>query len=58
MRRLVFKLLVKSLSSTKELLVKLLTLSVTEDKGTPGVGVKSIDIRKKVKGEGIYLGNN
>ena len=46
---------VKAFGSTKELLAKLQFLSPREDRGIPGVGVKSIDIRRKVNCESIYL---
>ena len=57
MRRLFDKLEVKCFSSTKELLLILLDLSIKEDEGIFDVGVKSVDIRRNTEGEGIHLVN-
>ena len=46
---------VKSPSSTRELHLKLLVLSTGEGGGIPGVGVKSVDIRRNTGGEGGHL---
>ena len=41
----------KSFGSTKELLPKLIELRIEEESGTPGVRVKSVDIRRNTSGE-------
>ncbi len=41
-----------------DLRFKLAFLSVGEENGIPGVGVKSIEIRKNTEGEGSFLANN
>ena len=46
---------VKALSSTQELLSKLLGLSFGEDSGIPSVEVKFVDIRRNAGGESGYL---
>ncbi len=51
-------MVVKSLGSTEELQPKLFPLSVGEDSGIPGVGVKSVDIWRNISGEGDYLAHN
>ncbi len=48
-------MLVKSYGSTIELLTKLLGLSVREGRRIPGVGVESVDIRRKTKSVSICL---
>ncbi len=40
---------------TLDLRFKLVVLSAEEGSGIPGVGVKSIDIRKNTEGEGSFL---
>ena len=55
MCRLINKLDVKSQSSTLELHLKLLILSIGEDNGIPSVEVIFVDIRRNIKGEGNYL---
>jgi hypothetical protein len=46
---------VKALGSTEELHLKLPDWSSGEGSGIPGVGVKSVDIRRNTGGEGGYL---
>ena len=58
MRRREDKLVVKSLSLTEELQLKLLFLSVGEESGIPSVAVKCVDIRRNTGGEGDFLDNN
>ena len=49
---------VKSHGSTVELPSKLPNWSAREDSGIPGVGVKSVDIRRNISGEGGHLAQN
>jgi hypothetical protein len=49
---------VKSSGLIGELLFKLLGLSVREENGTPGVRVKSVEIRRNTVGEGDSLDHN
>ncbi len=49
---------VKSTGSTRELHLKLFTLSVGEVIGIPSVAVKCVDIRKNTSGEGGLLDDN
>ncbi len=58
MRRLKYKLVVKSLVSTEELQPKLFSLSVGEESGIPSVAVKCVDIRRNTSGEGDFLDDN
>ena len=58
MRRREIKLVVKSLGSTEELLLKLLVLSAGGESGIPSVAVKCVDIRKNTGGEGDFLDSN
>ena len=58
MRRRDNKLVVKSLGLTEELQLKLLFLSVGEERGIPSVAVKCVDIRRNTGGEGDFLDNN
>ena len=58
MRRRESKLVVKSLSSTEELQLKLLFLSAGEESGIPSVAVECVDIRKNTGGEGDLLDCN
>ncbi len=46
---------VKFHSLTVELLPRLLSLSIGEGNGIPGVAVKCVDIRKNTGGEGDFL---
>jgi hypothetical protein len=46
---------VKALGSTQEVLLILLSLSMGEDSGIPGVVVKYVDIRRNIGGEGGCL---
>ena len=46
----------KSFGSTEEVLAKLPNLGALWEAGTPGGGVKSVDIRRNTKGEGTPLG--
>ena len=55
MCRWLIKLEVKAPSSTRELLLKLVGLSVGEVSGIPSVAVECIDIRKNIRGEGDLL---
>ena len=55
MRRLLCKLIVKSLGLTQELLLILHNLSVGEDSGILGVEVKFVDIKRNTGGESDYL---
>ena len=55
MRRRLNKSGVKSYGSTVKLRSKLFDSSLEEEGGIPGVGVKSIDIRKNTGGEGGLL---
>ena len=55
MRRLSDKSGVKSLGSTGELRLILSDSSPGEGGGIPGVGVKSVDIRRNTGGEGGHL---
>ncbi len=48
----------KSFGLIEELLFKLLGLSVREENGTPGVRVKSVEIRRNTIGEGDSLEHN
>ncbi len=48
----------KSLGLTKEVHLKPLILSATEESGIPSVEVKFIDIGKNTSGEGDSLGRN
>ena len=48
----------KSHGSTVELHLKLLCSSTGGDGGIPGVGVKSVDIRRNTGGEGGHLDSN
>ncbi len=48
----------KSTGLTEELPSILTCLSVGEGGGIPGVGVKSVDIRKNTGGEGGHLDEN
>ncbi len=45
----------KAPGSTREVLLKLVGLSVGEDSRIPGVVVKYVDIRRNTGGEGGYL---
>ncbi len=45
----------KSPGLTRKLHSKLIRLSTGEGNGIPGVGVKSVDIRKNTGGEGGFL---
>ena len=47
---------VKSHGSTVEVHLKPFILSTVEGDGIPGVGVKSVDIRRNTSGEGDLLG--
>ncbi len=58
MRRREVKLVVKSLGLTEELQLKLIFLSVGEERGIPSVAVKCVDIRRNTSGEGDFLDNN
>ena len=58
MRRRELKLVVKSLSSTKEWQLKLGFLSAGEESGIPSVAVKCVDIRRNTSGEGDLLDCN
>ena len=49
---------VKSSDLIGELLFKLVSLSVREENGTPGVRVKSVEIRRNTIGEGDSLDHN
>ncbi len=49
---------VKSLGSNEELQLRLFTLSVGEESGSPGVAVKCVDIRRNTGGEGDFLDDN
>ncbi len=49
---------VKSTGSTRELHLKLFTVSVVEVIGIPCVAVKCVDIRKNTSGEGGLLDDN
>ena len=49
---------VKALGLTEEVRPKLLGLSTGEGGGVPGVGVKSVDIRRNTSGEGGHLDDN
>ncbi len=55
MRRWFVKSGVKSSGSTREMLLILTDLSVVEDSGIPGVGVKCVDSGRNIGGEGGYL---
>ncbi len=57
-RRREFKLEVKGMGSTHELLSKLYFLSEVEAGGIPSVAVKCGDIRRNTSGEGGLLGFN
>ena len=46
---------VKALGLTQEVHWKLADLNTGEGSGIPGVGVKSVDIRRNTGGEGGYL---
>jgi hypothetical protein len=46
---------VKAHGSTVEVHLKLADLSTGEGSGIPGVGVKSVDIRRNTGGEGDFL---
>ena len=48
----------KSLGSTENLLMILLSLSAEEGSGIPGVAVKCVDIRKNTSSEGGFLVRN
>ena len=48
----------KALGLTGELHLILPDLSVGEGGGIPGVGVKSVDIRRNTSGEGGHLDDN
>ena len=48
----------KSHGSTVELPLKLQSLNPGEGGGIPGVGVKSVDIRRNTGGEGGHLDDN
>ena len=48
----------KSLGSTEELQLKLLSLSTGEESGIPSVAVKCVDIRRNTSGEGDFLDRN
>ena len=50
--------MVKSCGLTVSLLLILLSLSVEEGSGIPGVAVKCVDIRKNTGSEGGFLGLN
>ncbi len=56
MRRRFGKSEVKSMGLTRELLLKLSDLSEVEVGGIPGVGVKSVDIRRNTNSVGRLLG--
>ena len=58
MRRRVYKLVVKSLGLTEELLLKLYILSTGGESGIPSVAVKCVDIRRNTSGEGDFLDSN
>ena len=58
MRRLKCKSVVKSYSSTVELPLILLFLSIVEVGGMCSVAVKCVDIRKNTSGEGGFLDCN
>ncbi len=58
MSRRVYKLVVKSLGLTEELLLKLYILSTGGESGIPSVAVKCVDIRKNTGGEGGFLDRN
>ena len=49
---------VKFYGSTVESHLILQCLSVAEESGIPGVGVKSVDIGRNTDGEGSFLGYN
>ena len=49
---------VKYRGSTSGLHLKLLSLSVGEESGIPGVAVKCVDIRRNTGGEGGFLDYN
>ena len=49
--------MVKSQGSTLDKLKKLADWKTEGDAGTPGVGVKSVDIGWNTKGEGRHLGS-
>ena len=55
MRRREYKLVVKYLSLTEELQLKLYFLSTGEVSGIPSVAVKCVDIRRNTSGEGDLL---
>ena len=55
MRRLPGKLGVKSLGLTQELHLILPGLNMREGDGIFGVGVKSVDIKRNVRGESDHL---
>jgi hypothetical protein len=46
---------VKALGLTEELHLKLFNLSTGGENGIPGVGVKSVDIGRNTRGEGVFL---
>ena len=48
----------KSPGSTRELHLKLQSLSAGEGGGIPGVEVKFVDIRRNISGEGGHLDGN
>ena len=48
----------KSLGSTEDVHWKLMVLSPGEEAGTPGGGVKSVDIRKNTGSEGELLASD
>ena len=58
MRRLLFKLKVKSKSLTFEKLLKLESLSMREGSSTFNLGVESSKIKRTFIGEGNYLAHN
>ena len=58
MRRREYKLVVKYLSLTEELQLKLYFLSTGEVSGIPSVAVKCVDIRRNTSGEGGLLDCN
>ena len=58
MRRRLSKSEVKSMGLTRELLLKLLSLSDVEAGGIPGVAVECVEIGRNTSGEGGLLGIN
>ncbi len=52
------KLVGNALGSTEKRQPKLDILSVGEESGIPGVGVKCVDIRRNTSGEGDFLEDN